>query len=144
MPPPEVVHTQKGVALRDSCSCSSHTHGPVRRPRIELLVRLSGEQGTIPGETRTTAFSALVARLAISSWLFRAGSPRECAPGKSLALTHKILSGGSFLDGSSKHSAHHAADQAAGTATVAVMASAAPAATTGHVVGFVADAGLRR
>jgi hypothetical protein len=40
MPPPEVVHTQKGVALRDSCSCSSHTHpicGPVRRPRIELL-----------------------------------------------------------------------------------------------------------
>ena len=33
---------------------------------------------------------------------------------------------------------------AAGTATVAVMASAALAATTGHVVAFVADAGLRR
>jgi hypothetical protein len=43
MPPPEVVHTEKGVALRGSRSCSSHAHqirGPVRGPHDELVVRL--------------------------------------------------------------------------------------------------------
>ena len=48
------------------------------------------------------------------------------------------------IDRLSKNSAYHAADQAGGTATVAVMASTAPAAMTRAVIGFVGAAGVRR